>query len=187
MNGFVRLAIKGFVRLAIKGFVVWIQDGQCLRIMDDQWINNNRWLFRKWHDTGAKEKRAHVEKYRMRGLNSRPLACEASVITTTPTRPALCFHFHLMTPAPSISHPTQMTTAHTWYPCSCPDCPHRYYYCPQTRRVKWHLESGDSVNYFSSFRSSHVRSAIFYISYELPSGVFLHAALCQRQLSVSIQ
>ena len=127
------------------------------------------------------------EKYRMRGLNSRPLACEASVITTTPTRPALCFHFHLMTPAPSISHPTQMTTANTWYPCSCPDCPHRYYYCPQTRRVKWHLESGDSVNYFSSFRSSHVRSAIFYISYELPSGVFLHAALCQRQLSVSIQ
>ena len=155
--------------------------------MDDQWINNNRWLFRKWHDTGAKEKRAHVEKYRMRGLNSRPLACEASVITTTPTRPASCFHPHLMTPAPSISHPTQMTSANTWYPCSCPDCPHRYYYCPQTRRVKWHLESGDSVNYFSSFRSSHVHSAIFYISYELPSGVFLHAALCQRQLSVSIQ
>ena len=27
-----------------------------------------------------------IEKYRMRGSNSRPLACEASVIATTPTR-----------------------------------------------------------------------------------------------------
>ena len=27
------------------------------------------------------------EKYRMRGLNPRPIACEAIVITTTPTRP----------------------------------------------------------------------------------------------------
>ena len=31
------------------------------------------------------------EKYRMRGLNSRPLACEASVIATTPTRPEFKF------------------------------------------------------------------------------------------------
>ena len=35
------------------------------------------------------------EKYRMRGLNPRPIACEAIVITTTPTRPVVCFHFCL--------------------------------------------------------------------------------------------
>ena len=32
----------------------------------------------------------------MRGLNSRPLACEASVITTTPTRPVMAFKHHLI-------------------------------------------------------------------------------------------
>ena len=33
------------------------------------------------------EKRKEMKKYRMRGLNPRPIACEAIVITTTPTRP----------------------------------------------------------------------------------------------------
>lgn len=32
------------------------------------------------------EKRKEMKKYRMRGLNPRPIACEAIVITTTPTR-----------------------------------------------------------------------------------------------------
>ena len=36
-------------------------------------------------------KKKEMEKYRMRGSNSRPLACEASVIATTPTR--LLFSF----------------------------------------------------------------------------------------------
>ena len=112
------------------------------------------------------------EKYRMRGLNSRPLACEASVITTTPTRPVLASHSSLITLHTTISHPTQMTTANTWYPCSCPDCRHRFFYCPSTRQAKWRLESGDAVKYPSSSLSSHVRSAIFYISNE-----------CHRQFS----
>ena len=124
--------MDGFVRLAIKEYVVWIQDGQCLRIMDDQWINNNRWLFRKWHDTGAKEKRAHVEKYRMRGLNSRPLACEASVITTTPTRPVTfpqrtVFHnkermIILPTSPPSTRYTTCSCRGAIW--THCPWCVH---------------------------------------------------------------
>ena len=35
---------------------------------------------------GNLKKKKEIEKYRMRGSNSRPLACEASVIATTPTR-----------------------------------------------------------------------------------------------------
>lgn len=50
----------------------------------DVWKRNetNKSLYIGSHKANLKK-----EKYRMRGLNSRPLACEASVITTTPTRP----------------------------------------------------------------------------------------------------
>ena len=52
----------------------------------DVWKRNetNKSLYIESHKANLKK-----EKYRMRGLNSRPLACEASVITTTPTRPVI--------------------------------------------------------------------------------------------------
>ena len=72
------------------------------------------------------------EKYRMRGLNSRPLACEASVITTTPTRPVTfpqrtVFHnkermIILPTSPPSTRYTTCSCRGAIW--THCPWCVH---------------------------------------------------------------
>ena len=55
------------------------------------------------------------EKYRMRGLNPRPLACEASVIATTPTRPSPFLQHSLFKEYKQTIHPSILTSFHISY------------------------------------------------------------------------
>ena len=74
----------------------------CIRLhrLLDAYTDGNK---REWL-----KRRERKEKYRMRGLNPRPIACEAIVITTTPTRhyeQVFCYRSQLTVYRLLTSHP----------------------------------------------------------------------------------